>query len=107
MLLVVSATNVETEQQNKQHTFLVKTDLTKEQVETLLSQYHHKKNNQTETTSLRHKNSTEEITQLHLAEGEETHKENTTQFKAKKEKHEKKIKKNQNQIKQKQHKKPK
>ena len=68
-----------------QHTFLVKTDLTKEQVETLLNQYHQRKNkNQVETTTLKHKNSTEgEIkTELHTNEV----KSETTQLKAKKEK---------------------
>ena len=92
-LIVIASNKVEAEQQNKQHTFLVKTDLTKEQVETLLTQYHQKNNNQNETTSLKQKNLTDETTQLHLTEGEDVHKENKTQLKVKKEKHQKKNKK--------------
>ena len=45
------------ENPQKQHTFLVKTDLTKEQVELLLNQYHQNKNqhrNQGEITNLKH-----------------------------------------------------
>lgn len=66
-----------------QHTFLVKTDLTKEQVEILLNQYHQNLN-QVETTSLKHKNSTdrEGKAEFHVNEV----KPEATQLRAKKEK---------------------
>lgn len=66
-----------------QHTFLVKTDLTKEQVETLLNLYHQSQNkSQVETTTLKHKNSGELKTELYANEV----KPEKTQLKAKKEK---------------------
>ena len=63
-IIVLSISNIEAGPHNntkknpeKQHTFLVKTDLTKEQVEFLLNQYHQNKNqhqNQGEITNLKH-----------------------------------------------------
>ena len=93
-LFILSAGHAanETVQSNEpqQHTFLVKTDLTKEQVEALLNQHHQNKNkNKAETTNLHKKfNGTEEKTQLLANEV----KPETTQLKAKKDKHEKKNK---------------
>ena len=93
-LFILSAGHAanETVQSNEpqQHTFLVKTDLTKEQVEALLNQHHQNKNiNKAETTNLHKKfNGTEEKTQLLVNEV----KPETTQLKAKKDKHEKKNK---------------
>jgi chemotaxis protein histidine kinase CheA len=93
-LFILSATHAanETVQTNEphQHTFLVKTDLTKEQVEALLNQHHQNKNkNQAETTNLHKKsNATEEKTQFLVNET----KPETTQLKAKKDKHAKKNK---------------
>ena len=46
-LLAVSTCQTAGEQHNHQHTFLVKTDLTKEQVENLLKQYYENKNQET------------------------------------------------------------
>ena len=88
-LFILSATHAANETAH-QHTFLVKTDLTKEQVEALLIQHHQNKNkNQAETTNLHKKsNETEEKTQLLV---NETIPE-TTQLKAKKDKHAKKNK---------------
>ena len=64
IILVLSISNIAAAPHNntkenpqKQHTFLVKTDLTKEQVELLLNQYHQNKNqhrNQGEITNLKH-----------------------------------------------------
>lgn len=64
IILVVSISNIAAAPHNntkenpqKQHIFLVKTDLTKEQVELLLNQYHQNKNqhrNQEEITNLKH-----------------------------------------------------
>ena len=95
-LFILSATQaanetVQSNQPQHQHTFLVKTDLTKEQVEALLNQHHQNKNqNQGETTTLTHKksNETEGITEFHVNEV----KPETTQLKAKKDKHAKKEK---------------
>jgi hypothetical protein len=90
-LFILSAAHAsnETVQPNdpQKHTFLVKTDLTKEQVEALLNQHHQNKNkNQAETTNLHKKsNQTEEKTQLFVNET----KPETTQLKAKKDKNEK------------------
>ena len=63
IILVLSISNIAAAPHNntkenpqKQHTFLVKTDLTKEQVELLLNQYHQNKNqhrNQGEITNLK------------------------------------------------------
>ena len=89
ILSAAHATN-ETVQPNEsqKHTFLVKTDLTKEQVEALLNQ-HHQNKNQAETTNFHKKsNETEGITHLLVNET----KPETTQLKAKKDKHEKKNK---------------
>ena len=88
-LFILSATHAANETAH-QHTFLVKTDLTKEQVEALLNQHHQNKNkNQAETTNLHKKsNVTEEKTQFLVNEA----KPETTQLKAKKDKHAKKNK---------------
>ena len=59
-LFILSASHAANETAH-QHTFLVKTDLTKEQVEALLIQHHQNKNkNQAETTNL-HKKSNETV----------------------------------------------
>ena len=54
--------NQEQHSNSHAHTFLVKTDLTKEQIEQILNDYHQRNRNgnpnQGETTSLKHKNST-------------------------------------------------
>lgn len=70
-------------QAQKNHIFLVKTDLTKEQIEQLLNENNQENRNgnpiQGETTSLKHKNSTiflEEETRLHQA----NHESQTTQL---------------------------
>ncbi len=74
-LLVIISTQAQ-HSNNHNHTFLVKTDLTKEQIEQILNEYHNRNRNQNqnsaETTALKHKNSTvlvnkEETTQLHQA----------------------------------------
>ena len=86
-LFILSATHAANETAH-QHTFLVKTDLTKEQVEALLNQ-HHQNKNQAETTNFHKKsNETEGITHLLVNET----KPETTQLKAKKDKHMKKNK---------------
>ena len=102
ILFFISITLINTHTQgqigNQTHTFLVKTDLTKEQVQALLNQYHqnqHQNKNQVGATTVVHHNSTttlvqdEEKTQLHINEQETDPNRHTTQLKVKKEKHQK------------------
>ena len=61
-LCLLSLINTQTQHSNNHnHTFLVKTDLTKEQIEQILNEYHRRNANKTqntgETTALKHKNS--------------------------------------------------
>ena len=51
-LLALTMGNPTQETHNPQHTFLVKTDLTKEQIENLLNEYHrnHKKRKRTKSS---------------------------------------------------------
>ena len=81
-LLTLINTHVSNE---TQHTFLVKTDLTKEQVETLLNQYHHKQGQNQTQTLLKQQNSTtlKQENSTTLVKKEEN--QDTTQLKKQKE----------------------
>ena len=78
-LTIVTLINAHASNDTQHHIILVKTDLTKEQVETLLNQYHQKQNqHQQNSTTLKQENSTT------LFKKEEN--QDTTQLKKKKKK---------------------
>ena len=84
-LIALSLANPnKTSNHNTRHTFLVKTELTKEQIENLLYQHHLNQTQLTQKTNLHlNENETEEI---HSANHETQETQETTQLKAKKQK---------------------